>query len=244
MSYEFIQSEYDFYIQEAKAIREIFKRSYGDEYSPDGVITPKSMFVKNRPRVIFLMKENRNKGSWSLVDEIENDYFIVPHKNNSSKSWAPNICRTFHYLITEEFWEKVPQKDEYKVDGLGYINVKKRDEGEKQSVDFDLDNYAKNDAENLQRQIISCKPDVVFCCQSGEQQLARLSTIMQQKFNTPVNNIPFAYEFNYQYQAQSCKAIAVKWFHPSRNKLSINEMKRRLTLLKPLIDQINLRNSG
>lgn len=228
---ELAKEEYDFYLQETSIIRKFFSEKYLTQYSPDGVLSPEKMFLKvGGQHVVLLMKENRNydyqlkKVTWSICDKPENTYDVHKSLQNSSNTWAEIICGTVNSVQTRQW-------DESSASGFAYINVKKRDEGKSLSKDKDLNAYAIEDSEYLRRQILSCRPDIIFCC--GHRQINKLWKVFfpNKRFRRKEWQIPscqFAYKIQYTYPLDDSErfAIAIDWKHPSLNRLDAKDPKR------------------
>ena len=231
----------EYYYQIENEIDSYFSSKYKSHYSRDGVVNPDIMFSdENRPNVVMLLKENRNnkngnQGNWAPRDVGE----LFPHKDNTSRCWAPNICRTVHYVISgfSDWWENVPREPESvfpkkrSVSGFAYINVKKNDEGQDLSDDFDLGDYAEKDSEMLRKQVISCEPDILFCCQKSKSNygLKRLKMIMGTELKA-LDSCNFAFVMDYDYFGRKHKMLVVNWFHPSRNTKGFKKADMRSKL--------------
>ena len=225
----------DYYYQEKSIVDTYYNEQYEQHYALDGIINPYKMFEDpNRARIVMLLKESNNyendKVTWHPLNLDPKG--LYPTDTDGSKVWARNICRSVHYIEMDfcesQWWECIPKNDpNYTVSGFAYINVKKNDEGKGKTENWDLNRYAIKDAPYLRRQIIACRPDLVFCCQKGGTQLKRLETILSQE-RKPIEGLDYAFLFDYNYQGFSQSLIALDWFHPSRNNISIYEMKSRL----------------
>lgn len=243
--------EKDFYISENNEIRRLFTEKYQENYEMDGVIAPDVMFSNGgRVHVVMLLKEGFHnqdgEDAWCPVKDLENNYKYYPHPSNTSGSFMPCVCRTVKYATEGIWWDKVPMGDyerpngEYFVNGFAHINVRKS-VGSTRSDDDILDKYAKDDSALLKRQIISCHPDVVFCCENNDKQIQRLETIFGAKAEIIANSL-YAYRIHYDYQGKKNSLIAIKWVHPSQYNIPNSELKNRLVELKDIIKQTNMSN--
>lgn len=235
------------YCKVSETIRAEYSKKYpGKQIFNDGILRPDLYFEPNKPRIVMLLKEGIT--NWSLVDVIDNsekeNYIIKQDKNNSSKCWAPNIIRAVHYMQYNHWLSKTKG---FSVTGFAYINVKKVIDGQNKSDDKELDKCTVNDKNLLKNQILSCIPDIVFCCQYSKRnqsnQLIRLEKILDCK-GQPIPKIPFAYELPYvTSKGKVNKLIAVSWSHPSFSHLTKQEMKRRLEILITEIKAIKCNNT-
>lgn len=240
-------TEYTFYIQENKDIREKFYQRYGNHFSKDGVYSPKDMFdCEDRPHIVYLLKEAiDNPEDWEPCRDLENIFRAYPESGNGSNVYGGNLCRPVKYLTDGIWWDYVKRDspEEFSVKGFAYINVKKKAEGKGRSKNWDLDNYARSDAELLKRQIVSCRPDIVFCCQNNDCQVSRLETILGKPRQVLDKSIDFAWLFDYEYQEKSNQLIAIRWIHLCQGSISNKALHARLDMVRPYLKSICQKNS-
>lgn len=223
--------EYENYLSESEEIWNEYRNKYGNSFSPDGILNPSIYFKSNKLKIMFLLMENYNEGSWSIIDKIDNSCILYKDPNNGSRCWAPNILRTLFYT-RDEIW--IRHIENYKIQGTGfaYLNVKKQDEGKTKSSDEDLDFNVQTDKELLNRQIIACSPDIVFC--AARRNYERLKMILNVEQEKTVFN---AHIITYKTNSGLKKLLAIEWFHPSRNSKgwSIENCKMKIDELRPWI---------
>ena len=240
-------TQYEYYIKEANVVSNFFEKEHGKNYRIDGVLNPNEMFKDpKRMHIVMLLKEGADSESkWTPISNIENENITYPDKKNRSKTWGPIICRTVHFLLTNEWWDKVPcgKENGKNVSGYAYINTKKT-YGSRTSNDKQLDNYAQKYREMLKRQIIDCCPDVVICCQKNKRQMERLLTIMNSKeeeskylSNKRIEN-QYLRCIKYNYQGKTQYLVAIQYVHPSRSICTKKEQKTRLEEAKDIISEV------
>ena len=228
-----MSSEYENYLSESEKIWNEYYHRYGNSFSPDGILNPKEYFESNKLKVMFLLMENYNKGDWNIIETIDNTKELYKEPGNGSRCWAPNIIRTLLYTRDEK-WIRYIGNGQVAGTGFAYLNIKKHDEGNYKSCNIDLDANAKNDRDLLNRQIIACSPDVVFC--AAKENYNRLKNIILDvvQENT-IHNI--AHIITYKANTSVKQLLAIEWFHPSRNSKgwSVDDCKLRIDELRPWI---------
>ena len=209
-----IISEYKFYVSETEQIWKEYKDKYGDSFSTDGILNPHVYFESGKLKIMFILMENYNKGSWNIIDKIENNKTMCQHPDNGSKCFAPNILRTLFYVRDNKWVDFFPSKI---VSGTGfaYLNLKKHDEGKNKTDYNDLTKNSRDDKVLLKRQIIACCPDIVFCSAAGNYE--RFLKVMEVK-ETDIQDInDKSHIIKYLVGNKEKKLLAVQWFHPSHN---------------------------
>ena len=231
-----MMSEFENYLSESEEIWFAFSYKYGDLFSHDGILNPKTYFESGMLKIMFLLNENYNEGGWSIIDKIDNTSVLYKSPYNGSRVWAPNILRTLFYT-RDELW--VRSFENYKIQGTGfaYLNIKKKDEGKTRSSVKDIDYYAKTDKDLLNRQIIACSPDIVFC--AAKDNYRRLKMILDVEHESTVSN---AHIMTYKTKSGLKKLLGIEWFHPSRNikGWSIDNCKKRIDEFRPWIKRYSL----
>ena len=228
-------SEYNNYVSETKIIWQAYQEKYREGFSTDGVLNPSVYFMSGKLKVMFLLMENYNEGSWNIIDEIENKQKMYKDPNNGSRTWAANILRTLFYTRDNLWIDYIPNYD-IQGTGFAYLNPKKHDEGNYRTSYSDLSINANKDKNLLQRQIIACAPDIVFCSAAGNYK--RLKEIMEIENDMIVNNETdkaHAHILSYLADGKVKKMLAIQWFHPSHQTAgwSTKSYKRYLDELRP-----------
>lgn len=131
----------------------------------DGIINYDE-WEKTKPKILFLLKETTN--NFKRISEQSIDI-----REGSGNHFWWNMCY-WKYLITQiyngkstEFIEQnqLPEVEEnnFILDSVAYVNVKKTCENKNQSDDKEIYSYAKNDKDFLTKQIDLINPNVIFC---------------------------------------------------------------------------------
>lgn len=208
-------SEYNFYVSETEQIWRAYQGKYGKGFSVDGILNPHEYFESGKLKVMFILMENYNEGTWNIIDEIENTQVMYKDPNNVSPQWAPNILRTLFYTRDNQWVDFIPNYD-IKGTGFAYLNPKKLDEGKYHTDYNDLSENVNNDKELLKRQIIACTPDIVFCAAANNYD--RLVEIMDAKEETRISTTSVkahAHILSYKVKDKEKRMLAIQWFHPS-----------------------------
>lgn len=110
-------SEYNFYVSESKQIWDEYrekekkkneKKENKDKvkFSPDGILNPKEYFGSDKLKIMFILKENHNKGEWNIINDIENEKKFYKSSKDSSHNWASSILRTLCYTRDKQWKDK------------------------------------------------------------------------------------------------------------------------------------------
>lgn len=244
------------YVNVYNNINSKYEEKYGKHFSSDGIFNPRVYFTFERPKVMMLLKENKNSGEWNPVDDVNNEYKLYHSKDNNSHCWAPNIIRTVQYIVNEgEWWINVPiikdeaqikSSDKY-VTGFAYFNIKKLDEGIKISDDKNLTCNAKNDRDLICPLFKACIPDVVFCCckKNKNKVHSPLASLLKELLNPKVCEDANNYQIIcYRNGDVVMKSVLVDWFHPSRNGFTKKEMYNHLSVIRPKVIEVMKENSS
>jgi len=140
------------------------KRDY-KSFTNDGVLNYQTWEFQN-PKVLFLLKESAD----GFIEIVGKEHDI--RKGNGPHFWW-NICY-WKYLITNIYLKKnidfiskleLPEVvcNNYLLDSIAYVNIKKNNEGLTKSNRGDILKYAKQDQDLLKEQIDIICPNVIFC---------------------------------------------------------------------------------
>ncbi len=140
------------------------KRNY-KEFTKDGILNYE-VWEKTSPKIMFLLKESAS------------DFINIADKNHDIRKGAGhhfwwNICY-WKYIINQlhkgntnlKFFQttKLPEaKNDYIINDIAYVNIKKKHQNKTKSENADIIQYAKADKELLIKQIDLISPDIVFC---------------------------------------------------------------------------------
>jgi hypothetical protein len=140
------------------------KRKY-ENFVYDGIINYEK-WENAKPKILFLLKETTN--DFKKISEQSIDI----RKGSGNHFWW-NICY-WKYLITQLYYDRptdfieqhqLPEVKEnnYILDSIAYVNVKKNCDNNNQSDDAEIFSYAKSDKDLLIRQLDLINPNIIIC---------------------------------------------------------------------------------
>lgn len=177
------------------------KRKYSN-FVYDGILC-KEKWEDESPKIMFLLKESADH--FTRISESEIDV----RKGNGNHFWW-NICY-WKYVVKSLSQNIVPyfinadelpeSKNQYKLDSISYVNIKKQCDNKTKSDDREILRYAINDKDFLKEQIDLINPSVVFCSNIT----FKCYETIYNKLNTSINDLYFLHNGR----------LIIKFYHPS-----------------------------
>lgn len=242
---EFLNSSVDYpalenYLTALDEIDVYFSLNYGDQYSRDGIVQYKGdqeallrFFDKKRLRIVLLLKEARNGNNW----EARYAGTIRKDADNPSPIWAYYIIRTIDCMQKNVTYDKDCNFFQHGgVNSFAYINIKKQGEDLKKTPKSRLMKYASRDRQPLKRQIMSCKPDIVFCCGAGVFDACKVIFEPFSECLTPIRLLDDRKAFIHRLNVEDQSFLLVEnYLHPSQNNWGYARQNIALCAIKEFI---------
>ena len=202
-------------------------------FTIDGVLNYKNWETQT-PKILFLLKESAD----GFIDIAGRGHNIT--KGNGPHFWW-NICY-WKYLINNistkrnyEFVSKfeLPEvkNNNYILDSISYVNIKKNNEGKTKSERNDILKYARQDKYFLKKQLDIIEPNVIFCSQDTFDAYKHIYDSVLIKIN---NN---CFKHN--------ERLIINFYHPSYGFMKggreaiYNVLRDNLTFENNLMEQFN-----
>ena len=192
-------------------------RKIGEIYVEDGVIAPEVWFSQ-KVRPLFLLKEAYGEGEdWSLVNQ------LMPPKEDKKKScgatwrkvtqWTYGILGTdtTHIPVFDSHAIPKPKYGNEMLKHVAVVNVKKT-QGEPNSKMEEINEAAKADRLELQKQIALCNPTVIICGYT----VSSLNMIMTGEFDSGIKDYSCPNQnWYYKFELNGQEIIVIDYYHPS-----------------------------
>ena len=242
---EFLNSSVDYpalenYLAVLDEIDDYFSMNYGNQYSRDGIVQYKGdqeallrFFDKRALRIVLLLKEARNGKNW----EARYAGTIRKDADNPSPLWAYYIIRTIDCIQKNITYDKNCNLCKHDgVNSFAYINIKKRGENLKKTPKARLLKYASRDGQSLKRQIMSCRPDIVFCCGAGVFDACKIIFEPFTEYLAPIRLLEDRKVFLHSLIVEDQSFLLVEnYLHPSQNNWGYARQNVALWAIKELI---------
>lgn len=155
------------------------KRHISEDYSndkisknnfiPDGIIDEAS-YIQSPKKILFIAKEAACLKEGNTIEEnfeaAQNDGFWcrrVVLGEEGGTSFSSGLALLANAILNENF--ETPEKDISALRYVAFMNINKR--GGFTECETDLDGYAKNYKDLIDREIRIISPDIIVCCGIG-----------------------------------------------------------------------------
>lgn len=155
------------------------KRHISEDYSndkisknnfiPDGIIDEAS-YIQSPKKILFIAKEAACLKEGNTIEEnfeaAQNDGFWcrrVVLGEEGGTSFSSGLALLANAILNENF--ETPEKDISALRYVAFMNINKR--GGFTECETDLDGYAKNYKDLIDREIRIISPDIIVCCGMG-----------------------------------------------------------------------------
>ena len=155
------------------------KRHISEDYSndkisknnfiPDGIIDEAS-YIQSPKKILFIAKEAACLKEENTIEEnfeaAQNDGFWcrrVVLGEEGGTSFSSGLALLANAILNENF--ETPEKDISALRYVAFMNINKR--GGFTECETDLDGYAKNYKDLIDREIRIISPDIIVCCGMG-----------------------------------------------------------------------------